>query len=143
MSNMTEVNQRQPSTLFLKFAKRCVDELSANVTGVTSVVLASGDGFEISSITNQENFDSSKVAAVSSSILSMVHAFTSEIKLNDCQSFILDASNGKAIISHVPCERYPMVLMVLTNEKALLGQILHSMRFCSQRLVEGDSKLTT
>lgn len=143
MSSMTDVKQRQPSTLFLKFAKRCVDELCSSVAGVNSVVLASGDGFEVASVTNQESFDSGKVAAVSSSILSMVHAFTAEIKLNPCQSFILDSSNGKAIIAHVPCDNYPMVLMVLTNEKALLGQILHGMRFCNQRLVEGDLKLTS
>lgn len=135
------VKRTQPSTLFLKFAKRCVDELSSSVTGVNSVVLASGDGFEVASITNQENLDSGKVAAVSSSLLSMVHAFTSEIKLVDCHSFILDASNGKAIIAQVPCDNYPMVLMVLTNEKALLGQVLHGMRFCTKRLVEGDLKL--
>ncbi len=141
MNIFSDVKRRQPSTLFLKFAKRSVDELSSSVTGVNSVVLASGDGFEVASITNQGNFDSGKVAAVSSSLLSMVHAFTSEIKLDNCQSFILDASNGKAIISHVPCDNYPMVLMVLTNEKALLGQVLHGMRFCTQRLVEGDLKL--
>jgi predicted regulator of Ras-like GTPase activity (Roadblock/LC7/MglB family) len=141
MTNIGGKTSRQPSTLFLKFAKRCIEELTANVSGVNSVVLASGDGFEVCSITNQESFDSGKVAAVSSSLLSMVHAFTSEIKLTDCQSFILDASNGKAVILHIPCDHYPMVLMVLTNEKALLGQVLHSMRFCSQRLVEGDLKL--
>lgn len=136
-----EVNQRQPSTLFVKFAKRCVDELCSSVQGVNSVVLATGDGFEVASVTNQSDFDSSKVAAVSSSLLSMVHAFTSEIKLHGSQSLTLDASNGKAIIAHIPTDHYPMVLMVLTNEKALLGQVLHAMRFCSQRLVEGDLKL--
>lgn len=141
MTIIDEAQHRQPSSLFLKFAKRCVDELCSNVSGVNSVVLASGDGFEVSSVTNQEGFDSAKIAAVSSSLLSMVHAFTSEIKLNDCQSFILDANNGKAIISHVPCDKYPMVLMVLTSDKALLGQVLHGMRFCSKRLVEGDQKL--
>jgi predicted regulator of Ras-like GTPase activity (Roadblock/LC7/MglB family) len=141
MAIIGEVKSRQPSSLFLKFAKRCVDELSSGVSGVNSVVLASGDGFEVASVTNQERFDSGKVAAVSSSLLSMVHAFTSEIKLDNCQSFILDAHNGKAIIAHVPCDKYSMVLMVLTNEKALLGQVLHGMRFCSQRLVEGDLKL--
>lgn len=141
MAIIGAVKHRQPSSLFVKLAKRCVDELSSSVAGVNSVMLASGDGFEVASVTNQEHFDNGKVAAVSSSLLSMVHAFTSEIKLNDCQSFILDASNGKAIIAHVPCSNYPMVLMVLTNDKALLGQVLHAMRFCSQRLVEGDIKL--
>ncbi|MDE2422502.1 MAG: roadblock/LC7 domain-containing protein [Gammaproteobacteria bacterium] len=141
MAIIGNVQHRQPSSLFLKFAKRCVDELCSSVLSVNSVVLASGDGFEVASVTNQSGFDSSKVAAVSSSLLSMVHAFTSEIRLNDCQSFILDAANGKAIIAHVPCDNYPMVLMVLTDEKALLGQVLHGMRFCSQRLVEGDLKL--
>jgi len=138
-----ETKRTQPSTLFLKFAKRAVEELCSSVQGVNSVVLASGDGFEVASVTNQQNLDRGKVAAVSSSLLSMVQAFISEIKLEDCQSFILDASNGKAIIAHVACDHYPMVLVVLTDKKALLGQVLHAMRFCSQRLVEGDLKLTS
>jgi len=141
MAIIGAVKERRPSSLFLKFAKRCVDELCSSVQSVNSVVLASGDGFEVASVTNQNSFDSGKVAAVSSSLLSMVHAFTAEIRLDDCQSFILDATNGKAIIAHIPCDNYPMVLMVLTDEKALLGQVLHGMRFCSQRLVEGDIKL--
>jgi len=141
MVTIRDVNKRQPSSLFLKFGQRCVEELCSSVQGVNSVVLASGDGFEVASVTNQSGFDKGKVAAVSSSLMSMVQALVSEIKLKDCQSFILDAANGKAIIAHVPCNNYPMVLMVLTDEKALLGQVLYGMRFCSQRLVEGEIKL--
>lgn len=140
MSVVHDRVQRQPSAIFLKLAQRQVEEFMSSVSGINTVVLATGDGFEMVKVTNQANLDSGKVAAVSSSILSMVQAFTSEIKLINCQSLILDADNGKAIIASVPCVQYPMVLVVLASEKVLLGQVLHGMRLCAKHLVENGTK---
>ena len=138
MSIMQERRTRQPSALFVKLAQRQLGELSSNVSGINTVVLATGDGFEVVKVTNQGNLDSGKIAAVSSSILSMVQAFSSEIKMINCQSLILDADNGKAIIAGVPCKQFPMVMVVLTTEQALLGQVLHGIRNCSQHLMAND-----
>ncbi len=140
MSSMQERRQRQPSALFIKLAQQQLVDLSSSVAGINTVVLATGDGFEVVKVTNQGNLDSGKIAAVSSSILSMVQAFSSEIKMINCQSLILDADNGKAIIAGVPCKQYPMVMVVLTTEMALLGQVLHGMRNCTQYLIANDLK---
>jgi predicted regulator of Ras-like GTPase activity (Roadblock/LC7/MglB family) len=141
MIMVKEGQHRQPSTLFVKIAERCIAELSSSVTGINSVLLATSDGFEMALVTNQANLDGGKISAVSSSILSMIQSFTAEIKLVNCQSLILDAQNGKAIIAGVPCKQVPLVLVVLTTEQVLLGQALHGMRHCIQRLVDSELKL--
>ncbi len=138
MSDLLDATHRQPSSLYQKLAKRYLNELISDVAGVNSALLASGDGFEVASVIQQEGMDSGKIAAVSSSILSMIQSFTVEIKLVGCQSLILDAVNGKAIIMEVPHHLYPMVLVVLASEKVLLGQALHSIRYCAQRLIESS-----
>jgi len=138
MSDFLEASHRQPSSLYQKLAKRCLQDLISDVSGVNSALLASGDGFEVASVIQQAGMDSGKIAAVSSSILSMIQSFTVEIKLVGCQSLILDAVNGKAIIMEVPHQLYPMVLVVLASDKVLLGHALHSIRHCSQRLIESS-----
>ena len=53
---------------------------------------------------------------------------------------ILDAENGKIMISSVPNANQPMILIVVTKQQVLLGQIMHAMNKATARLVELDSQ---
>ena len=72
----------------------------------------------------------------------MIQAFMGEIQLNNCRSMMLDAENGKAFIQGVPCENHPMVLVVLAGSDVLIGQLMHALRECSQRLQKIDQRFT-
>ena len=57
----------------------------------------STDGFELAHVYKRDGcYNSTKLVAVSSSILAMVAAFMNEIHLEGCQSITLDADNFKA-----------------------------------------------
>lgn len=137
---MLQTNTRTAPPALIESARRQIHELLMEVSGVDSVLLCSPDGFELASVHKQSKFDGHKLAAVSSSILAMVTAFVSEIKLTGCQSITLEASNGKAIISAVPAGNYPMIIVVITSHSALLGQLIHSLKRHTAAIVENDRR---
>lgn len=127
----------KPSEKFITLSNEVLHELVHTTSGVDGVLLASTDGFEVSSIFNK-NYDGGKLSAVGSSILALVQALTSEAQLTGCRSVILDAENGKIMISAVPNEYQPMIVIVVTKQQVLLGQIMHGMNKAIANLVELD-----
>lgn len=132
-------NRVKPAEQFIVMSKDVLNELMHSTTGVDGVLLASTDGFEVSSIF-QKNYDGNKLSAVGSSILALVQALTSEAQLVGTRSVILDAENGKIMISAVPNKHQPMILIVVTKHQVLLGQIMHAMNKATTRLVELDGQ---
>lgn len=130
-------NRVKPSEKFITLSSEVLHELIHTTSGVDGVLLASTDGFEVNSIF-QKNYDGGKLSAVGSSILALVQALTSEAQLTGCRSVILDAENGKIMISAVPNEHQPMIVIVVTKQQVLLGQIMHGMNKAITRLVELD-----
>lgn len=78
----------------IDFAKSEIQDVLMNVRSVNYVMLCSTDGFELAQVYKRDGYNSTKLAAVSSSILAMVAAFMNEIHLEGCQSITLDADNG-------------------------------------------------
>lgn len=127
----------KPNDKFISLSNEVLHELVHTTSGIDGVLLASTDGFEVSSIFNR-NYDGGKLSAVGSSILALVQALTSEAQLTGCRSVILDAENGKIMISAVPNEHQPMIVIVVTKQQVLLGQIMHGMNKAIAGLVELD-----
>ena len=132
-------NRVKPNDKFITLSNEVLHELIHTTSGVDGVLLASTDGFEVNSIF-QKNYDAGKLSAVGSSILALVQALTSEAQLTGCRSVILDAENGKIMISAVPNEHHPMIVIVVTKQQVLLGQIMHGMNKAINRLVELDKE---
>jgi predicted regulator of Ras-like GTPase activity (Roadblock/LC7/MglB family) len=109
-----------------------------NIRGIDYIMLCSTDGFELASVYKKNPYNSTKLAAVSSSILAMVNAFLKEIQLTGCQSITLDAENGKAILTSIPAPHHPMVMVTLSNKDVLLGQLLYSLKQASAAIIEAD-----
>lgn len=127
----------KPSEGYLIAAKDVLQDLVHATSGIEGVLLASTDGFEVSSIF-QKQYDAGKLSAVGSSILALVQALTSEAQLTGCRSVILDAENGKIMISAVPNKNQPMIVIVVTKQQVLLGQIMHGMNKAISQLIELD-----
>lgn len=134
-----ESNRIKPSEHFVAVSKEVLNELVHATNGVDGVLLASVDGFEVSSVF-QKSYDGGKLSAVGSSILALVQALTNEAQLTGCRSVILDAENGKIMISAVANENQPMILVVVTRQQVLLGQIMHAMNKGIARLIEIDKQ---
>lgn len=135
----TDSNRIKPSELFIVTSKEVIHDLMHSTSGIDGVLLASTDGFEVSSIF-QKQYDGGKLSAVGSSILALVQALTNEAQLTGCRSVILDAQDGKVMISAVPNKNQPMIVIVVTKQQVLLGQIMHGMNKAITRLVELDQQ---
>ncbi|WP_419421661.1 roadblock/LC7 domain-containing protein [Moraxella sp. TY6] len=130
----------KPSDKFISSSNEVLHELVHTTSGIDGVLLASTDGFEVNSIF-QKTYDGGKLSAVGSSILALVQALTSEAQLTGCRSVILDAENGKIMISAVPNQHQPMIVIVVTKQQVLLGQIMHGMNKAIHSLMELDKEL--
>lgn len=129
----------KPKDEFIAASKEVLHDLVHATSGIDGVLLASTDGFEVNSIF-QKDYDGGKLSAVGSSILALVQALTHEAKLTGCRSVILDAENGKIMISAVPNKNQPMIIIVVTKQQVLLGQIMHAMNKGVESLIELDAK---
>lgn len=130
--------QRSAPDYLISFAHEKLTTILNEVNGLEYVMLCSTDGFELSSVHKKNVKNSGKLAAVSSSILAMVQAFLGEINLNGCQSITLDAENGKALISAIPNQKYPMLIVAITSKDVMLGHLLIEVKKCSQEIAEAD-----
>lgn len=120
----------------IDFAKSEIQDVLMNVRSVNYVMLCSTDGFELAHVYKRNGYNSTKLAAVSSSILAMVAAFMNEIHLEGCQSITLDADNGKAILTSTPSPNHPMIIVTLTEKDVLLGQLLYTLKNASNRIMQ-------
>ena len=120
----------------IDFAKNEIQDVLMNVRSVNYVMLCSTDGFELAHVYKRDAYNSTKLAAVSSSILAMVAAFMNEIHLEGCQSITLDADNGKAILTSIPSSNHPMIIVTLTEKDVLLGQLLYALKNASNRVMQ-------
>lgn len=120
----------------IDFAKSEIQDVLMNVRSVNYVMLCSTDGFELAHVYKRDGYNSTKLAAVSSSILAMVAAFMNEIHLEGCQSITLDADNGKAILTSTPSPNHPMIIVTLTEKDVLLGQLLYTLKNASNKIMQ-------
>ena len=120
----------------IDFAKNEIQDVLMNVRSVNYVMLCSTDGFELAHVYKRDGYNSTKLAAVSSSILAVVAAFMNEIHLEGCQSITLDADNGKAILTSIPSSNHPMIIVTLTDKDVLLGQLLYTLKNASNKIMQ-------
>ncbi|WP_445345693.1 roadblock/LC7 domain-containing protein [Acinetobacter bohemicus] len=137
------LQQRSAPDSLIHTAHQQIKEILTNVSGVEYVMICSSDGFELTSAYKKNVTNTGKLAAVSSSILAMVQAFLAEIDLHGCQSITLEAENGKAFLSAVPNKNYPMLIVALTSQEVLLGQLLFSLKRCSEKISQADAHYTS
>ena len=137
------LQQRSAPDSLIHTAQQQIKEILTNVSGVEYVMICSSDGFELTSAYKKNVTNTGKLAAVSSSILAMIQAFLAEIDLHGCQSITLEAENGKAFLSAVPNKNYPMLIVALTSQEVLLGQLLFSLKRCSEKISQADAHYTS
>ena len=132
----TLAQSRSAPKELIDFAKNEIQDVLMNVRSVNYVMLCSTDGFDLAHVYKRDGYNSTKLAAVSSSILAMVAAFMNEIHLEGCQSITLDADNGKAILTSTPSSNHPMIIVTLTEKDVLLGQLLYTLKNASSRIMQ-------
>lgn len=106
------------------------------LTGVTAVVIATADGFEIASA-RQRNFDPSRIAAMASSISAIGTVVSQEAQLGRCRSVTVATDDGFTLISPVRHGGVDLVVNVIADSSAILAQVMYRSARCVELLEAG------
>lgn len=104
-------------------AAREAERLLAEIEGVTAVVVASIDGFDIASA--MKIGDASRVAALASSISALGMVVSQEAQLGLSKSVTIGTDSGFAMVYSVHRPDTELVVIVIAGGAALLGQVAY------------------
>ena len=102
-------------------AQREAESLLEQTGGVTAVVVATVDGFDIASAMRAG--EASRVAAMASSISAISSVVSQEAKLGRNKCVTIDTEAGFAVVYSVHRSDVELVINVIANGNAILGQV--------------------
>jgi predicted regulator of Ras-like GTPase activity (Roadblock/LC7/MglB family) len=97
------------------------ESLLKETAGVTTVVIATTDGFEIAWAAASE-VDPARIAALASSIAAIGDVVSSEASLGPAKTVIVESEGGFALAQRVARSDLPLVIKVLAGPDAVLAQ---------------------
>ena len=104
-----------------RIAQREAQDLLDQVEGVSTVVVATVDGFDVASALRTG--EAARVAAMASSISAISAVVSQEASLGRNKSVTIDTEAGFAVVHSVYREDAELVIIVIANGGALLGQV--------------------
>lgn len=114
-------------------ARKAQEALDAGI-GINAVVLATIDGFAVTS-SMKANADASRIAALASSIASIGSVATQEAGLGRCTNLTLNTDQGFAVVRHLVVEGVELVLIMIADGSGLLAQVLYQANQFAKELV--------
>ncbi len=121
---------------FIAFCKSELEDYAKSFRGIETALIATPDGFEIATYNPQQKYSTDKLAAVSSSLFVLSISLIKEFNFRDCKSIILDSERGKIFIATISNKQHSVILMVQTNEQAMLGNVIHGAKKLSDKISE-------
>ncbi len=115
-------------------ATREAENILGNVDGVTAVVVATVDGFDIASAMRQG--DAARIAAMASSISAISSVVSQEASLGRNKSVTIDTESGFAVVFSVHRPDADLVINVIADGSAILGQVAYRTAQFARSLAE-------
>lgn len=107
---------------------REVEHIVNEGKGIVSVIVATADGIKVAGRSTQSGFDESKLAAIASSIGAIGAVVGDEANLGACHGVIVQAQRGYALIVEIQHSHVPMIMSVVADSTAVLGQVSYLAR---------------
>lgn len=107
-----------------ELASQTATAFVAAVAGVTAVVVATVDGFDVASAFRGEQ-DAARIAAMASSISAISSVVSMEAGLGNYKSVTISTDAGFAIVYAVPRMDVELVINVIADGEAILAQSMH------------------
>ena len=104
------------------------------VNGVTAVVIATVDGFDVASAMRAG--DAARVAAMASSISAISSVVSQEANLGRNKSVTIDTESGFAVVFSVHRPDADLVINVIADGSAILGQVAYRTAQFARTLAE-------
>jgi uncharacterized protein len=105
----------------------------ATTSGVNAALVVTSDGFEVASVLHS-SLSPDKIAAMTSSMLALGEAVLGEANLNNCKNVVIESESGLIIMLSIGDPTKELLLSVITNGHAMLGQVLWAARACCERV---------
>jgi len=110
-------------------------KLIAAASGVTAALMATRDGLELASVVDSSHtLPCERVTTMTRSILGLSEAVLRAADLGDCQEVVIEAAGGFAVVRAVGDACDQLLLSVVTDRNAMLGQVLWAMRRCCEEI---------
>ena len=107
-------------SMFARETQRILAQHARSITGFELVLLASYDGFEISSVRSSLQLQAAKLSTIASSLMAMVQAVGREVRSNSCTRLIIEMDSSTAILQAVDGPQ-PYILCLVIKSKSVLG----------------------
>lgn len=110
----------------LALVAHCADRLAllkAGTAGLVSATVATVDGLAVAS-TLADKHEVDRLAAMSGSIAALAAAMTREARHGEPERVILESSHGHIVSMKVPAATRGLVITLVSNDSAVLGQLL-------------------
>jgi predicted regulator of Ras-like GTPase activity (Roadblock/LC7/MglB family) len=115
-------------------ASREAEKMLSEVDGVTAVVIATLDGFDVASA--MRHGDPARVAAMASSISAISSVVSQEASLGRNKSVTIDTESGFAVVFSVHRPDADLVINVIADGSAILGQVAYRTAQFAKTLAE-------
>ena len=115
-------------------ASREAENMLSEVDGVTAVVIATLDGFDVASA--MRHGDPARVAAMASSISAISSVVSQEASLSRNKSVTIDTESGFAVVFSVHRPDADLVINVIADGSAILGQVAYRTAQFARTLAE-------
>ena len=116
-------------------AEKTLETLMGEVHGAVSAVLSTVDGFAVAAKTDTEE-QGARVAAMASSISAICSVVGEETEVGAHQSITIQSENGYVVMVQVAHAVQPMILNLVANKTAVLGQMIYFARQAANQLAE-------
>ena len=108
-------------------ANQAAETLMQELKGVRAVVVCTEDGFEVASrVENQAQV--SRLSAMASSLAALGALAGEEGKLGRCNNLVIQAEEGFMVIVQIHRADVTLIISVVTNPEAIIGQVLYLAR---------------
>lgn len=109
-------------------------QLLRDISGVNAVVVATVDGFALASAFSQDN-DAGRIAAMASSISAIGSVVAMEAGLGAYRSVTINTESGFVVVHAVQRSDLELVINVIADGDAILGQVLHRVGAMARQLL--------
>ena len=114
----------QLSGLARALAQREAEQFINDVDGVTAVVVATIDGFDVVSVLRND-VEAARIAAMASSISAISAVVSQEAGLGSSKSVTIDTDSGFAMVYSVARPDADLIINIIANGNAMLGQVAY------------------
>ncbi len=119
----------------IDICQESVSALVAEHSDISGALVSTVDGFAVAAAL-RPRVSGDRLAAMTSSFVALAKAISHESGTGDCRDMVVEGSGGRVLLMDVPHDGQTLVLTVLCDATATLGQVLWAARQCRGEMSE-------